>query len=60
LWSQEKNMTNVERPVLRTEHAKHVCNICGKPSEDTICEVCSIKLRAEALVRKQHEDKGEE
>jgi recombinational DNA repair protein RecR len=53
-------MTNVERPVLRTEHAKHVCNICGKPSEDTICEVCSIKLRAEALVRKQHEDKGEE
>lgn len=52
-------MTPVEHPVLRTEHARHVCNVCGRPSEDTICEVCSIWVRADALARKRHEDKGE-
>jgi hypothetical protein len=53
-------MTYVERPVLRTEHARHVCNVCGGLSEDTICDQCAIKIRAEALIRKRHEDKGEE
>lgn len=53
-------MTYVKRPVLRTEHARHVCNVCGGLSEDTICDRCSIKIRAEALTRKRHEDKGQE
>lgn len=52
-------MTYVARAVLRTEHARHVCNVCGKAGEDTICESCSIKIRAEALIIKKHEDKGE-
>ena len=52
-------MSYMERPVLRTEHARHVCNVCGKPSEDIICEACSIWVRADALERKRHEDKGE-
>jgi recombinational DNA repair protein RecR len=52
-------MTYVERPVLRTEHARHVCNVCGGTSEDTICEACSIKVRAEALTTKRRKDKGE-
>ena len=52
-------MTFVVRPILRTEHARHVCNVCGRPSEDTICEGCSVRIRAAALAVKKHEDKGE-
>ncbi len=33
------------------EHAHHVCNMCGKPSEITICDECSERLRMEALAR---------
>lgn len=51
------NMTVVERPTHRPEHAKHVCNMCGKPCPDTICEMCSDRVRAEALDRKKHEEK---
>ena len=42
----------------RPEHALHVCNLCGKPSEVTICEECSERLRVEALARKKHEEQG--
>jgi hypothetical protein len=52
-------MAYVEPAILRTEHSRHVCNVCGKPSEETICEACRIKIRAEALVMKKHKDKGE-
>lgn len=52
-------MTYAKRPILRTKHARHVCNVCRKRSEETICEVCGIKVRAEALVIKKHKDKGE-
>jgi hypothetical protein len=50
-------MTNVSKPNLRPEHADKVCNVCGKPSTDTICETCATWLRAEALDRKKHEEK---
>jgi hypothetical protein len=40
------------------EHAQHVCNMCGKPSEITICDECSERLRVEALARKKHEEQG--
>jgi len=40
------------------EHARHVCNMCGKPSEITICDECSERLRIEALARKKHEEQG--
>ncbi len=42
----------------RPEYARHVCNICGKPSEITICDQCSERLRVEALARKKHEEQG--
>ncbi len=42
----------------RPEHAHHVCNMCGKPSEITICDECSERLRMEALARKKHEEQG--
>jgi len=50
-------MTLVERPTHRHEHAKEVCNICGKPSADTICDACADRVRADALDRKKHEEK---
>ncbi len=43
----------------RPEHARHVCNMCGKPSEATICDECSERLRIEALSRKKHEEQGD-
>ena len=46
-------------PTPRPEHARHVCNMCGKPSEITICEECSERLRVEALARKKHEEQGD-
>ncbi len=50
-------MTQVETPIHRPEHAKQVCNICGKPSPSTICDACAERVRAEALDRKKHEEK---
>ena len=46
------------RSYPRPEHAHHVCNMCGKPSEITICDECSERLRMEALARMEHEAPG--
>lgn len=35
-----------------------VCTICGKPSEEIICEPCKIKVRGEALEHKIEEEKA--
>ncbi len=51
------NMTIVEKPVLRKQYAKEVCNVCGKPSHDTICAACADKVRCDALAHKKHEEK---
>jgi recombinational DNA repair protein RecR len=51
-------MTFVEKPILRKQHAREVCNVCGHPSENTICEACADKVRSEALAAKKHEEKG--
>ncbi|MBI5875276.1 MAG: hypothetical protein HZB81_05450 [Deltaproteobacteria bacterium] len=37
---------------------KHVCSICGKPSEATICHPCEEKIRGEALEKKKEVDKA--
>jgi len=50
-------MTFVDKPKKRPEHAKEVCNICGKPWPGTICDMCSDRVRAEALERKKHKEK---
>ena len=50
-------MAYVEKATHRPEHAKQVCNICGKPCPDTICDMCANWVRAEALDRKKHEEK---
>lgn len=51
------HMTYVDRPIHTPEHAKEVCNLCGKPSPRTICDACADRVRAEALDRKKHEEK---
>lgn len=33
------------------------CLICGKPSETSICEPCSIKVQGEAVDKKQKVEK---
>ena len=45
-------------PNRRPQPGKRVCNLCGEPSESTICEQCSERLRLEALARKKHEEQG--
>jgi hypothetical protein len=45
-----------EQSAPRPDHARHVCNVCGEPSEMTICDECSERLRVEALNRKKHEE----
>jgi recombinational DNA repair protein RecR len=51
-------MNTSEQATSRPEHAKHVCNTCGKASESTICEECSERIRMEALARKKREEQG--
>lgn len=31
--------------IPRPQHARQVCSMCGEPSEVTICEECSERLR---------------
>jgi recombinational DNA repair protein RecR len=33
------------------------CMVCGKPSEQTICEVCKAEIQGEALDKKIRIDK---
>jgi hypothetical protein len=43
---------------VRPRHAEHVCHVCGRTSESTICEGCAERIRIEALARKKHEENG--
>jgi hypothetical protein len=56
---EDKTMAIVGGPLLRAPYARRACKACGRPSEQIICEACSIKIRGEALVLKRHKDKGE-
>lgn len=40
------------------EKKARICSVCGKPSEETICEACRIKIRGEALEHKMEEEKA--
>lgn len=37
---------------------KKVCMLCGKPSEESICETCKNKVQGEALKKKKQMGKG--
>jgi hypothetical protein len=51
-------ITRPEGPVIPAQKPKHVCNVCGKSAEKTICDTCSERLRVDALIRKKHEEQG--
>jgi len=51
-------MANIRSAILR-QNARGVCKVCGRASAQIICEACSIRIRAEALVLKKHKDRGE-
>jgi hypothetical protein len=52
-------LTYADRPTPRPGQARHVCHICGKPSDKTICDECSERIRIDALTRKKREEKGD-
>lgn len=52
-------MAKVELPFLRRQYDGKVCEVCGMPSGELICESCRIRIRAEALSLKKRKDKGE-
>jgi hypothetical protein len=54
--AQAKNNTASPKSA---KQRRSVCNVCGKPGP-SICQMCSDRIRAEALARKKREDKGEE
>ncbi len=37
---------------------KHVCSICGKPSDTVICQACEDRIRGEALEHRHEVDKA--
>jgi hypothetical protein len=54
---RETEMICVERAILRPERARQVCNICGKPSPNTICDACADTVCGRA---RQEETRREE
>ncbi len=44
--------------IEKKKEKKHVCAICGKPSETTICHACEDKIRGEALEKKKEIEKA--
>lgn len=36
----------------------HVCSVCGRPSDATICHACEDKIRGEALEQRHEVDKA--
>jgi hypothetical protein len=42
--------------MAEAKKVKH-CTICGKPSEQTICETCAIKVQGEMLDQKHEVEK---
>ena len=37
---------------------KHVCSVCGKPSDSVICHLCEDRIRAEAIEKKHEIEKA--
>lgn len=48
----------LEPAAARRRPTEQICKSCGKPSEGTICEQCSERIRIEALARKKREEQG--
>lgn len=51
--SEEKDEKSTEK-----KEKPHVCSVCGKPSDATICHACEDRIRGEALEKKKDVDKA--
>jgi hypothetical protein len=51
-------MTSLDLRQSPPKTSRHVCNVCGKPSSETICDPCAMKIHLDALARKTHEANG--
>lgn len=51
-------MPSPDSNMSRSEAARHRCYVCGKPSQETICDPCAMKIHLDALTRKTHEENG--
>ncbi|MEK7881069.1 MAG: hypothetical protein AAB210_04140 [Deltaproteobacteria bacterium] len=37
---------------------KHVCSVCGRPSDAVICHICEDRIRGEAIEKKREIEKA--
>jgi len=51
-------MKSPDLDVSRPKPSRRICNVCGKPSDQTICDPCAMKIHLDALARKTHEENG--
>ena len=51
-------MTSLDLHKSPPKLSRHVCHVCGKPSDETICDPCAMKIHLDALARKTHEENG--
>jgi hypothetical protein len=51
-------MKSPDFDVSRPKPSMDICNVCGKPSDQTICDPCAMKIHLDALARKTHEENG--
>lgn len=52
-------MKTIKPALNRPPRKRRICIVCGKASDYTICEMCSARIRLEALARKKHEEEGD-
>ncbi|MEE8574210.1 MAG: hypothetical protein V3T30_02255 [Thermodesulfobacteriota bacterium] len=48
---------NGEKSEERKDEKPHVCTVCARPADTTICHACEDKLRGEALEKKRDIEK---
>lgn len=48
----------MEEKKEKDQEKKHVCSICARPSDTTICHACEDKIRGEALEKKHDVEKA--
>ena len=56
--AKEKEVNSPDLHDSRAKLSKRFCKVCTKPSEQTICDACAMKIHLDALARKTHEEKG--
>jgi hypothetical protein len=50
--AMEKEVKSANLNVCWPRPARHLCTVCGKPSEETICDSCAMKIHLDSLARK--------